>query len=259
MNNNKSPKDAASFKQRDYVTNKLLLVFTLAFALLILLMNVGRMMKSTTTFIAAMTTVRVVAIVAIALVALGIVMMIVERVKKKDTKYKLLAGKNITFGALFVAICASALSLVFSQSMLMLLYIFVPAVVVLYIVYYSYQREFFMIALASIIGGIGIWLLGSDLINSSDMLAIIGAAAAVVICAIITVCAQLRGGKIKLFGHELNLFKSDARYGIVYLTFVLVLMLLAAAYLAADLTIYFIFGLIGYIVLTGVYYTVKLI
>lgn len=247
------------YKKKDYVTNKLLLVFTLAFALLLLLMNIGRMMKSTATFMGAYTAVRVIAVCAIAVTVIGIVMMISEHSKKLDVKYSLLSGKNVTMCALFVAVCTSALSIVFSQSMLMLLYIFVPAVVVLYIIFYSYQREFFMIALSCIVGGIGIWLLGSDLVNSSDMLAIIGAAAIVVLCAAFTIWAQIGGGKIKLFGRELAPFKSDARYGIVYLTFVLVLALLAAALLAADLAIYFVFGLIAYIVLIGVYYTVKLI
>lgn len=259
MNENKSPKDAAMYRKKDYVTNKLLLVFTFAFALLLLLMNIGRMMKSTTTYLAAYTTVKVVVALAVAVAIVGIVMMIVEHIKKRDMSYRLFCGKNITVGAVFVAICAIALSLVFSQEMLMLLYIFVPAVVVLYIIYYSYQREFFMIALSCTIGGIGVWLLRSDLVNSSDMLVLSLSAVAVALCAALTVWAHCGGGKIKLAGRELTLFKKDARYGIVYLTFILVLMLLAASFLAADLAIYFVFGLIGYIVLTGVYYTVKLI
>ncbi len=259
MKENKSPKDAAIYRKKDYVTNKLLLVFTLAFALLLLLMNVGRMMKSTATFMTAYTMVKVVTVVAALLTVAGIVMMIVESSKKKDVKYKLLSGKNVTVAALFVTICAAALSLVFSQSMLMLLYIFVPAVVVLYIIYYSYQREFFLIALACIVGGIGIWLLGSDLVNTRDVLAIAGAAAAVVLSAVFTLWAQLGKGKVNLFGREFTPFKSDARYGIVYLTCLLVILLLVAAFLAPDLAMYFVFALIAYIVLTGVYYTVKLI
>ena len=259
MKDNNMSKGAADNKKKDYVTNKLLLVFTFAFALLMLLMNVGRMMKSTATFMGAYTAVKVVAVVAAVATVAGIVMMIVERVKKADVKYRLFAGKNVTLCAFFLAICAAALSIVFSQSMLMLLYIFVPAVVALYIIYYSYQREFFMIAASSIIGGTGIWLLGSELINSGDMLVIIASAVAVVILAAFTVWANIGKGKIKLFGRELCPFKSDARYGIVYLTYVLVLMLLAAAFLAADIAIYFVFGLIAYIVLLGVYYTIKLI
>ena len=247
------------YREKDYVTNKLLLVFTLAFALLLLLMNIGRMMKSTATFMAAYTVVKVVAVASGVLAAAGIIMMILERTKKKDMSYRLFCGKNVTVAALFVAICATALSLVFSQSMLMLLYIFVPAVVVLYIIYYSYQREFFLIALSCIVGGIGIWLLGSDLVNTKDVFAMAGAAALVALTAGFALCAQLGKGKITLFGREFAPFKGDARYGIIYLTCLLVLMLLAAAFLAPDLAMYFVFALIAYIVLTGVYYTVKLI
>ena len=137
MKENKSPKDAAMYRKKDYVTNKLLLVFTLAFALLLLLMNVGRMMKSTATFMSAYTMVKVIAVAAAVLTVVGIVMMIVEGTKKKDVSYKLFSGKNITVAALFVTICAVALSLVFSQSMLMLLYIFVPAVVVHHLLFIS--------------------------------------------------------------------------------------------------------------------------
>lgn len=259
MKENKPSKNSAVNRKSDYVTNKLLLVFTLAFALLMLLMNISRMMKNTSSYLSAYTLVRVVAVVAGVATLGGIIMMIVEHAKKRDVTYKLFSGKNVTVGALFVTVCTAALSAVFSQSMLMLLYIFVPAVVVLYIIYYSYQREFFMIVLSCAIGGIGIWLLGSELINSSDMLVIAASAVGVALCVVFTVWAQVSGGMLRIFGHEFAPFKKDARYGIVYLTFVLVLMLLAASYLAADLAVYFVFGLIGYIVLTGIYYTVKLI
>lgn len=259
MKENKVSKNSAVNKKKDYVTNKLLLVFTVAFALLILLMNVGRMMKSTTTFIVAMTTVKVAAIVAVAAVAIGVIMMIVENSKKTDTTYKLLSGKNVTLGALFVALCTGALAVIFSVEMLMLMYVLVPTVVVLYIVYYSYQREFFMIVLASALGGLGIWVLGSELVNSSDMIALAIAAAAVCVCAVVTVLAQLRGGKLSVFGRDFELFGSDTRYALIYLTFVLVLALLAAAFLIADLTTVFALGLVAYIVVTGIYYTVKLI
>ena len=101
--------------------------------------------------------------------------------------------------------------------------------------------------------------MGSDLVNTKDVLAIAGAAAAVVLTAAFALWAQLGKGKVKLFGREFAPFKSDARYGIVYLTCLLVILLLAAAFLAPDIAMYFVFALIAYIVLTGIYYTVKLI
>ncbi|MBR5542795.1 MAG: hypothetical protein IKU65_01700 [Oscillospiraceae bacterium] len=246
-------------KKKDYITNKLLLVFTIAFAMIILLMNVSRMMKSTTTFIAAQNVTLGVAWVAAAAVVLGIVMAIVEKKKNKDVEYKLLCGKNVAIGAVFVALCSFALGLVFSQSMLMLLYIFIPAVVVLYIIYYSYPREFFMIALSSAISGVGIWLLGSTLVNSRDALVIGAVVVAVVLMAAFTIWAQIGGGTVKLFGREFTPFKKGSRYAVVYLTYVLSLMVVCAAFLIPDFVLYFVLGIVAYIVLVGVYYTVKLI
>ena len=245
--------------KRDYVTNKLLLVFTLAFALLLLFTNIGRMMKSTVSFMTAWNIAKIASGVSVAAVIAGISMLIVEKAKGIDTKFKLFSGKNITVVGAVIAICSIALSLVFSSSMLMLLYVFIPALVVLYIVYYSYPRDFFMIALSAILSGAAIWLLISDIVNSADGLILGIAAAVIVILAIFTVIAQINGGVVKLFGREVTLFRDGAKYALVYLTYLLSVMLLVAAFLAFDLAIYFIFGLIGYILLIGVYYTVKLI
>ncbi len=259
MADKRASKDNIPNRQKDYVTNKLLLVFTIAFAVLLLLMNVGRMMKSTNTFLTAFTMTKVIAVCALVLTAAGIVMMIVSAVRKADVKYVLLSGKNIASAALFIAICAGALSLAFNQSTLTLLYVFIPAVVVLYIIYYSYQREFFVIALASAVGATGIWLLSSGIATSKSTLIIAAVSAAIVLLAAFTIWGHVGHGTVKIAGKEFSVFKKDARFGLVYLTFVLVIALLAAAVIASDLSVYFIFGLIGYIVFAGVYYTVKLI
>lgn len=245
--------------KRDYVTNKLLLVFTLAFVLLLFFTNVGRMMKSTTTYMLAWNMTKVVSVAAIALFVVGIVMIFVEKAKGKDVTCKLLAGRNVAVASFIIAACTGALALIFSGTMLMILYVLIPAIVVLYIVFYSYPKDYFMIVLSSILAGCGIWLLISDVVITADIYALAASAAAIIILAIFTVCANIGGGKIKLFGREFSPFKQDTKYALVYLTYVLSLLLLAAAFLAADIAIYFIFGLIAYILITGVYYTVKLI
>jgi len=259
LSNNKPKKEITETMKKDYVTNKLLLVFTFAFALLLLFANIGRMMKNNTTFMAGWNLAKIFTGVAIVAFVVGIVMMIVERAKKRDVKYRLLSGKNVAIVSAVCAISGAALSLIFSPDMLMLLYVFIPALVVLYIIYYSYPREFFMIALSSIVSGAGIWLLISDLVNAGDMVVLAIAAVVVAALLIFTIVAQIRKGKLMLFGREVSFFKSDAKYALLYLTYVLCLLLIAAAFLAADLALYFIFGLVAYILITGIYYTVKLI
>ena len=259
MKDNKTKKEITETTKKDYVTNKLLLVFTLAFAVLLFFTNISRMMRSTTSFLTAWNITKIVSGVFIALFVVGIIMLIVERAKGIDTKYRLLSGKNISIASAIIAILSLALAIVFSPATLSLIYVFVPALVVLYIIYYSYQREFFMVALSSILSGVGIWLVRSDIVNSADNLVLIAVAVLVVILAAFTVAVQVGKGNIKLFGREVSVFKSGARYALIYLTYILSLLLLVAAFLAPDLAIYFIFGLIAYIVITGIYYTVKLI
>ncbi len=259
MKDNKAKREVTETVKKDYVTNKLLLVFTLAFALLLFFTNISRMMKSTTSYLTAWNITKITSGVFIALFVVGIIMLIVERAKGIDTKYRLLSGKNISIASAIIAVVSTALAIVFSSTTLTLIYVFIPALVVLYIVYYSYQREFFMVALSSILSGVGIWLFKSDIVNSADMFVLIAVAVLVVLLAAFTIAVQVGKGSLKVFGREVSVFKSDAKYTLIYLTYLLSLLLLAAAFLAPDLAIYFIFGLIAYIVITGIYYTVKLI
>ncbi len=240
-------------KQKDFVTNKLLLVFTLAFAVLLFVLNISNAMHSIH-MATALTVTRIVAIAGVAVLILGIGMACGEKAKKRDMSLKLFRGRHIAIAGAFIAICAGALSFAFLPQMVTLLYICIPALVVLYIVWHSYPREFFFIALAAVAGGLGIWLVGSEFINR-DMIVIAAVAAVIIALAVITVIAQIGKGKLG----KKELFKSDAKYAIVYLSYVLVLALLAAAFLVLDMTFYFVLGIVAYIVLVGIYYTVKLI
>lgn len=259
MANNKPKKEITETMKKDYVTNKLLLVFTFAFALLLFFANIGRMMKNITTFMLSWNITKVVACVGAGLFVVGIIMLIVEKVKGINTKYRLLSGKNISVVSAVIAISAAALSFIFSPEMLTLLYIFIPALVVLYIVYYSYQREFFMVALVSILSGVSIWLLMSDLVNSGDKFIFVVAEILLVLLTVVTIVANVRGGKLSFFGREVALFKADAKYALVYIAHALSILLLAAALFFPTLAIYFIFALVAYILITGIYFTVKLI
>jgi len=259
LNNNKSAKDIEQIKKQDYATNKLLITFTLAFGFIIFFMNIGRMMKDIRTYISAQDIVKTSVWVAVGIVAAGIIVAVIERAVKRNTKYKIFTGVNIAAVAAFFALCAAFLGYYsFTPETLTLLYIFIPAIVVLLIIFHSYQREFFMLSLASAIGGIGIWLIGSGIVSDPNKVVIL-VYAAVAVLAAITVWAQAGKGTIKLFGKKLEIFKSDARYLILYLTYALVIALVATALLVADIAIWFVFGLIGYIILAGIYYTVKLI
>ncbi len=252
-------KKNTNYKKSDYITNKLLLAFTFAFLMFLFLMNISRMMSNVYKWSAAQASVKGLLIGAGAVFVFGLVLFIIEKVKKLDRKYCIFTGANIMILSAIAIICAAALTLKFDRETLKSLYIFIPALVALYIIYYSYQREFFFISLAAGIGAISIWLVASGIVNARALLLLILSGVVMLVLAALTVFAQLKKGQIKLGKRKIELFGSDARYGLVYLTFILVISLLITAFLIPDLAIYYVYGLIAYIVLTGVYYTIKLI
>ncbi len=259
MSNNKPKKEITETMKKDYLTNKLLLVFTFAFVFLLYFVNINRMMSSIKTFKLAMSLARNSIWIGVALLSVGVIVFIIERILKTDTKYRLFSGKNIFVVSAVFTIAALLLRYRSWADTLTLIYIFIPALVVLYIVYHSYQREFFMIVLSSILSGVAIWLIMSDLIISGDILIFAAVEIVILLVAIFTIVAHSRGGNLMLFGREFTPFKKDAKYALFYIASALSILLLAAAFFFPAYALYFIFALVAYILITGIYFTVKLI
>ncbi len=260
-NKKRSAEEIAAMRKQEYVTNKLLLVFTFAFVFLLYIMYLDNSKSTLTGFLELPDKVGTGLWISVAIFVAGAVWAIIEKfVTKRDTKNKLFTGMHLAIVGLFMTVCMYDLDskIMNSPDAFTRLYVFIPIVVVLYIIYSSYQREFFFISLASSFGGIAIWNVKDYIFGDSEKIAILSAVLIVAVCAI-TIWAQLGKGSVKIFGKEICIFKSDARYTLIYLSFALVIALMVAAFLVADLTMYFLYGLLTYVVLAGVYYTIKLI
>ena len=245
-------------RAQDYVVNKLLCVFTLAFLLILGLMNISRMMSRADSYVSAFTAMPYIAAVFAVLTVLCIVWAIIAKAKGVDTSYRLLTGKHFAFVFAFCTLCAALLALSFNKGMLTFLYVLIPVVAVLYIIFYSYPRDFFVVATTSCLGAIAVWVLATlktgglypTLLYAFAALALVVLVAAVVL----TVIAQVKGGK--LFGA--NFFDSKALYALLYVTYALVLAAIAAAFILGNSVLYFAaFGLVGYLVVVGICYTVR--
>lgn len=250
-------------KARDYVTNKLLSVFTIAFAVIIGLMSISRMMRRTDTFRAAFEGIQVFAWIMLGITVVVGITAIVLRIRGIDSKYRLLSSKNIAVVCGFITICYGALAMAFGDDMLRVLYVFVPTVAALYILFHTYQRDFFYIATVSGFGAIGIWLMGRALRGgpgASKVWILIGLMFAILaILAVITVVIQLNHGKISAKS-KIELLENGTNYALLYITYVVVSALIALTWiLAGAMLYYFIFALLGYLVFVGIYYTIKLL
>lgn len=247
MSKNKNKNTKAS----DYITNKLLAAFTLAFLLILVLMNIGRMMTKTTTLVQTMHMMPYFAGVCAAGVVFGIVYGIVRKNKGKDDSYCLLSGKNIAVFFGILTFVFGSLTYAFRKETLTMLYVVIPSLTVLYIVFYSYPRDFFVIACTLALGAVACWLTSDMIGGTMNLLGyMVGAGAALLlILGVVAVLWALRHGVF---------FKEKRVHApLMFVCFGLALVALAlAVFVGSVLFSYTVFGLIGVLVLLGVYYTI---
>jgi len=252
---NRSKQDT---RAQDYVVNKLLCVFTLAFLLILGLVFVSRLMSRATSFVGAFKSMPYIAAGFGVLTVACAVWGIISKVKGVDTSYRLVTGKHLAFVFGFAALCALLLALVFTKGMLTFLYVMIPAVAVLYIVFYTYPRDFFAVAATSGIGALAVWMISAiKNIGMYPVLLIVAVALALIVLvllAVFTAIAQKNGGK--LFGALV--FDSAALYPLLYATYALVAAAIVAAFILGYAALYYAaFGLVAYLVIIGIYYTVR--
>lgn len=148
----------------------------------------------------------------------------------------------------------------FSAAGLRLMYIGVPVVVVLALIYYLYQREFFLVACTITLGLLGVWISSRALGGSYGVVAYLYTAlAALVILAGALLCRKLQGdrGALEVKGEKRRLLPKDANYAFLYVTAAVTLAVLVAGVLAVPTMI--LYGaLAACALIMAVYYTVKL-
>lgn len=167
----------------------------------------------------------------------------------------------IWFGA---AVVAEFLLLLISRlapafGLLRYLTVLVPAVAVLAVIYYLFQRDFFCISTISAGGLLSLLLYRKlffwhpNLIRCGYVLAFLLLAAAVVLLVL------LQKGKRPLPLGIDKLIPKDANFPLLYATCVLVAVLLALTLiLGGTIAYYFLFLIAGWLFITAVYYVVKL-
>ena len=163
----------------------------------------------------------------------------------------------LTLIALALAVCAVVIA-VFRASGIQFLYIAVPAVAVLALIYYLYQREFFFAAVLSALGLLGVKVVpyhfGFPAI-AYGYAVVLGVAlvGAVVVFRVM----QAAGGKLRLKGNWVEVLPKSANYALLYVTCGVVAAVVIAALLLGGLAV--LYGvLVAWLLILAVYYTVRL-
>lgn len=170
--------------------------------------------------------------------------------------------KSVLPGALCLfliglSLCCFGVWLFYGQSYFrgveLLLYV-VPVVVVLALIYYLYQREFFLIACGGVLALLGVWGSGS---SRTFYLYVALSVVLVALGALLTRKAQSGQGMVEWKGKSIRVFGKDANYALVYVGAVVSAAALLAC-LASVSSVILYAVLVAWLLIMAVYYTVKL-
>ena len=136
----------------------------------------------------------------------------------------------------------------------------VPAAAVMALVYYLYQREFFVITVLSAIGIVGLWLIRRA--DGRYPVLVYGYVAAVVVLLLAALAVgrtmQRNGGALKLGDKRRQIFSRSASYVPLYVTCALVAVCIAGGLIGGISAAYYLmFVLVAWLFAMAVYYTVK--
>ena len=154
-----------------------------------------------------------------------------------------------------LAVC-SHITVAFRDAGVQMLFLMVPAWAGLALIYYLYQREFFLGAVASGLSILGLWFVRY---GSRISLETVLTLAAVLLVAAVTLWLKKNNGVLKQGEREIRLMPKNTAYLLVLVSCLVgLLALLAAMVLGPNLAYYLIFAMVAWLFALLVYYTVKL-
>lgn len=160
-----------------------------------------------------------------------------------------------------VGISASCFaSWIFDAAGLRVMYVAVPVITVLALVYYLYQHEFFLIACQSALTLMGVWLSSEANGKTSRLICyayVVLAAALVLLGAGLCRKLQAEQGKLTWREKKLRIFSKNANYALLYVGAIISLVLLVLAAIGLSSGLLYSVG-VAWLLVMAVYYTVKL-
>lgn len=257
-------KKAALSKQEDIALTRAMLWFAAAMVLEFLLLLVNKYYIGFTTDAASIALAQVLHVVIRVVAVLGLAFGVAAAIWCRRASVK---SGELAFGPMLLSVSAFALGI--SGVLIVALYaaavdllcVVVPALAVLALVYYLYQKEFFLSALCSGVGLLGLWLVrrGSARMDLVITLYAVVGIVLLAVALVLTLCLKKNGGVLTVKGKARALFSKQTNYLPVILSCVFgLLALVACLVLGNTAAFYLLFGLLAWLLVLLVYYTVKL-
>lgn len=245
-------------KKNDYITNKVLTVFTLCLLGVLALMFLNNMLGSSSKVMLGIQILNVGKYVGLAIALIGALLLYRERKQKLDTSEKLVCGRSVILLGIVLFIMFLLLYR-YAGSAFKAFYVLLPAFAFAYLIYYSYQREFFVVAMDCVIGA-GLAYLVNTVSFGGTMGYVLLALAVVLAIAQIVLVQRVKkaDGKLTIKGQE-QVFKfSKNAYTMMTLGAVVLAAVTALGLFTSSVMIAAGLAAVLFVV-SGVYYTVKLV
>jgi hypothetical protein len=159
-----------------------------------------------------------------------------------------------------ILVFTSHIVLNFQGSGVRMLYMLVPALAALALVYYLYQKDFFCCAAVSGMGVVALWLIrhgANSMYTVYAFLLLMGLV--LVLGAVVLGGVRQTNGVLSVMGRKLQILPEDANYVILLATAVVNIMVVAGAMLmGGTLAYYLLYVMIAYLFALLVFYTVKM-
>lgn len=244
-------------KKEEYITNKVLAVFSICLLGVLALMLLTRLTSVGSSYALGITLLKIVMGVSVVGIIVGAILVGHEHKNKVDTTYRLATGRNVII-VFAVALIMFALLYHFGAPIAKIFYVVLPALAVYYLIYHSYQPEFFVIAadcgiaallllLTRWVGGVWKWI------------AVIGMVVLCIVQLIEVAAVRKNKNHLKLGGKTFSFVFGKNAYLMMQLTpAVMAIVVVGGALLGPTASACALAAAGGYAFVTAVYYTVKL-
>ncbi|MBE6935855.1 MAG: hypothetical protein E7458_05065 [Ruminococcaceae bacterium] len=225
-------KNSENLTRTDFITNKIMVVFSLAFAMTFLLLLIGRGLDHAGSFLGVYYATHVLGIAAIIGVILGILKEVLDRKNGRDLSGKIVTGHGIAVCSAVAAVSSFLILYGNYTSAIQFLYIAIPALAVLYLIYMIYQREFCLLATYGVLLALYFWRFGQFYQGSVRfILAQIAFFVVTALLAVLFFLLKKHDGELKMRGRKLRILMPDAEYAASFLFLGLLAVLLIVAFL----------------------------
>lgn len=249
-----------SVKEEEYITNKVLSVFTVCLLGVLVLMVMQRLLGYGSTFMLGMVVQKALLVAGILGAAWGVYLLILEHKGRRNAAHRIICGWHVLLVSVSFAVIMALVGH-FGTLPIRALYVILPAIAVYYLVYHSYAAEFFLIAIDCGLALGLTWIVRRALVSANFGFMRYAAVAAMVCVALLQLLwtAQVRrnNGNFTFAGRKFSFPFSKHAYTMLSVTPVAMAVVVAAA-LVSALGIVCMGAAAGYLFITAVYYTVKL-